>query len=360
MDLCIKRRESIRTHPCRDCITCLGKEAIPALIQALRDDNAKIREESAMVLTTLGSQASEAVSALIETVKDRDPVVRHTAAWALGKIGPAAKPAIPVLGEALRDSEPRVRVSAAFALSRLDPDRTPAMVDHLIHALEDADARSSAMVALETIGPPANAAASKLSDFVKKAPDKWHRAFAARALAKVDPNSKTISLLLGALKDMDVHVRIYAAHGLHDVGPSATAAIDPLIESLREEDKNLRARSAWALGAIGPKARAAVIPLTRTLKDTDPEVRNSAACALARIDERKTPTMVKRLLTALKDEDVEVRAHAVSCLGEIGPPAKATLPQLTEALNDKPEVLLNARAAIKKIDPHLAKRLGIP
>lgn len=342
-------------------LTCLGKQAVPALIHALKDDNAKIREEVAMVLTALESQASEAVPALIEALKDREPGVREAAACALSKIGSAAKAAVPALTEALRDGKTRVQVGAALALSTLDPDRTPAMVNHLIQALEDGDARSSAMVALEAIGPLARAAAPQLGDFLQKAPNKWDRAFAARSLAKVDPSPKTISLLIGALKDKDVCVRIYAAHGLHDIGPSAAAAIDPLIESLREDDKNLRARSAWALGAIGSKARAAIIPLTSALNDADPEVRNRAAYALARIDQERTPAMVNRLLAALKDKDIEVRADAAFSLGEIGSSAKEALSQLIEALMDKAEVRLNANAAIKKISAanRQGKRKGV-
>lgn len=334
-----------------DVLRCLGRPAVPALCNALKDNDERLRRNAAAVLTLLETQAEAAVPALIEAVNDRSPRVRSQAASALREIGPKAKPAIPVLIEALKDEDPEVRVNAASALGRLDPDRTPAMVKRLIEALADKEVRNSVILELAFFGPSAKAAAAQLSDLLKKDPDRWVRAFAALTLAEVDPKSTTISLLIGALKDEDAIVRNYAAQGLHVIGPPASDAMNPLIELLQDEDKNVRSMAAWALGAIGSKAKPAVTSLTKALEDSAPEVRNSAATALALIDRAKAPSMVNKLLAALKDKDIEVRADAAFSLGEIGLPAKAALPQLIELSKDKPAVRLKARAAIKKIEP---------
>jgi HEAT repeat protein len=55
--------------------------------------------------------AKDAVPAMIETLKDKDTGVRKSAALALGLIGPAAKDAVPALIEALKDGDPGDRRS---------------------------------------------------------------------------------------------------------------------------------------------------------------------------------------------------------------------------------------------------------
>jgi HEAT repeat protein len=60
--------------------------AIPAVIAALKDNDASVRNEAALALLNLGSAASEAVPALTETLKDPDGVVRASAAKAIDRI----------------------------------------------------------------------------------------------------------------------------------------------------------------------------------------------------------------------------------------------------------------------------------
>ena len=62
-----------------------------------------------------------AVPALIEALRDDDGGVRAGAAAALGEIGPAAAAAVPALTEALRDAKGEVRVRVAGALGEIGP-----------------------------------------------------------------------------------------------------------------------------------------------------------------------------------------------------------------------------------------------
>ncbi|MEM4762284.1 MAG: HEAT repeat domain-containing protein, partial [Thermofilum sp.] len=62
-------------------------------------------------------KAREAVPLLIEGLKDRKPEIRSMAAWALGEIGD--RRAVSALERALEDKAPEVRREAVVALSKL-------------------------------------------------------------------------------------------------------------------------------------------------------------------------------------------------------------------------------------------------
>ncbi|MFH1724305.1 MAG: HEAT repeat domain-containing protein [Elusimicrobiota bacterium] len=89
--------------------------------QALRDEDADVREDAPRALGSIGPAAKVAVPALAEALGDEDARVRRGAAWALGLIGPAAKATVPALAEALRDADWNVREDAARALGRIGP-----------------------------------------------------------------------------------------------------------------------------------------------------------------------------------------------------------------------------------------------
>lgn len=67
----------------------------------------------------------EALPEVINSLKDKDAEVRWNAAIALGYYGEAAKEAIPALQAAQRDHDVRVHEGATKALSRIDPQRFP-------------------------------------------------------------------------------------------------------------------------------------------------------------------------------------------------------------------------------------------
>ena len=93
---------------------------------------------------------------------------------------------------------------------------------------------------------------------------------------------------------------------------------------------------------------AVVRRLIDALKDSDPEVRQNLAAALAKIG---TPS-VEPLISALKDGVPERRAGAAYALALIGQPARAALPALLGALDDKEiEVRRQASYAISRLVP---------
>jgi len=101
------------------------RNAIPPLVDALRDENAEVRAEAAFGLMGFYSPpAREAIPALSAAfARDPDRQVRINAARALGLMGPVARDAVPVLRAGLRDEDERIRAVAAEALQTIEPRR---------------------------------------------------------------------------------------------------------------------------------------------------------------------------------------------------------------------------------------------
>jgi HEAT repeat protein len=111
--------------------------AIPLLEKALKDDTAPgVRAEAAVALADVG--AREALPALLVAVEDDDAHVRQMALSALGEL--ADPRAAPRLERALRDSRPEVRYQAVIAFARVARDDGPAVATALARALDDDDA----------------------------------------------------------------------------------------------------------------------------------------------------------------------------------------------------------------------------
>src|SRR6266436_172939 len=88
----------------REAITAMGalkvKDAVPDLIAALKDKDAKVRAKAAESLWSVGgADTAEAIPALLPLLNDKDISVRLSTAGALGQIGPEAKAAVPALKE---------------------------------------------------------------------------------------------------------------------------------------------------------------------------------------------------------------------------------------------------------------------
>jgi len=87
----------------------------PALLQALRGDNACIRAEAAHGLMAYGQAGVQA--ALIRAGRDRDPHVRMWAAFSLGEVGGEA--ALPVLRDLENDPRDFVAAMAVEAVVKI-------------------------------------------------------------------------------------------------------------------------------------------------------------------------------------------------------------------------------------------------
>jgi HEAT repeat protein len=67
-----------------------AERAVPALVEALRDENGYVRRDAAYALGKLGAEAKSAVPALLAARKGRERSVRKAVDEALKKIDPGA------------------------------------------------------------------------------------------------------------------------------------------------------------------------------------------------------------------------------------------------------------------------------
>src|SRR5262249_17780758 len=100
-------------------------EVVMALRAALReaalsDLDQTVRALAGEAITQLDTQAPAQVPALLEALSNDEAAVRFGAAHALGDLKAAARPALGALTQALQDRDLGVRVQAARALWRID------------------------------------------------------------------------------------------------------------------------------------------------------------------------------------------------------------------------------------------------
>ena len=194
------------------------KEALPALLPMLGDNNINTRR---ITILLLGRAGEEAVPHLREALKDPAPNLRWTAASSLGNLGPAAKKAIPELIDlAVGDTNITVRRMSMFAVVRIQP---------------------------EEVGP--------LFDKIKKHPDDKIRqsAYQIFNFNKQIPAKVAVPILVDGLKDKIARIRQVCALNLGRFGPAAKSAIEPLTAALNDPDPQVRTLAQSALRQIQGK-----------------------------------------------------------------------------------------------------------
>jgi len=278
----------------------------------------------------------ELLSALLQAVNDENSKVRLEAIYAFGIL--ARPPLTPEqhaqLVKALDHYDPPIRAAAARAIGR---QKFPDTGDALVKAVNDSNAevRFAAMRALGAIKETrAVTALTEQFGYYKKGEGAWS---ALDALAQIG-SSASVPLFRERLKDKDPFMRRAAAEGLGRANDAESADELERMQTL-DDSPMVRAASAFALQKLGRNTVARLIDAMGNEKVT-----SQGQEYLVELGPPYSSVIAPRL----QDPDPAVRAAIADVLGVIGD--ASTLAALDAATKDRdPEVAAAAKRAIARI-----------
>eukprot|EP00930_Biecheleria_cincta_P001911 TRINITY_DN102996_c0_g1_i1.p1 TRINITY_DN102996_c0_g1~~TRINITY_DN102996_c0_g1_i1.p1 ORF type:complete len:1072 (+),score=148.58 TRINITY_DN102996_c0_g1_i1:37-3252(+) len=288
-------------------------QAVPALIKALSDSEAKVRASAARTLERLGDFAASAAPALLEKLADEDLETRMAAVAALGQVVGSPVPGLSALFKVACDDEECVRVVAVKTIASIGSKPADLMViPSLMGCLEDTstDVRHAAA-----------------------------EAFGQSRLMLVQPFSTlqdAMSALAAKLQDSEICVRSAAASSLGLFGHMMQDnVLSKLTAALEDSHQKVRCAALYSLGYLGPRSLSTIDRMMLALADPDAIVREAAAKAVSSISKHDSEVHL-RVIEALakrglSDPCSEVQAVLAGCLAEM---SRHFLPASLEDFND--------------------------
>src|SRR5829696_4471436 len=279
---------------------------------------------------------AELVSALLQAVDDDNAKVRLDAIYAVGVIGraPLAPDHVARLAKALDHYDPAVRAGAARVIARVLAADT---AEALLKAVNDsqAEVRYAAIRALGAIRETrAIGALTEQLAYYKKGEGAWS---ALEALARI-ASPASVPLFRQRLQDKDPYLRRAAMEGVGRTGDAASADALERAASL-DESAMVRLAAVFALQKLGRNYAARIVDLMASAK-----VIPQAQEYLLELGPSMSPTLVPRL----QEPDTDVREAVADVLGTIGD--AAVIPALEAASKDRdPSVASAAKRAILRL-----------
>ena len=381
---------------------------IDDLIFSLRNDEShKVRMEIIRALERIGGQANKTVPALIEALGDQNWEIRWSAAGALTSFGKKSAMAVPELVGLLRDSEDYVRNAALSTLGKMGPISVAAMMDEVAKPLdysedqlfmriicirslgalgakamvsvplliknsthEDINVRLEAVIALRKIGgddsmPGEIGWLAEPDEMIwPKVGPKMEGNFLMFAEAKQMVIYAIVDTLLQSIDDPDQRVSYAAIKGVANFGKKALPVKDKLVDYMNRGSPVIRRVAIDTLANMGEEADDVIPDLVTALSDFDVNVQWAAIQAL-RVkgnkavpeliymleydDDLLTPNILKtfaeigneakdavnNLLVILEHDNPQYRALAAEALGEIGEPSKQIINSLESLRGDE-------------------------
>ena len=227
-------------HQAAMALRMIGPESRAVLEEAIQDADPAVRAAAAEAMAGVGA---EALTPLTSALEDADPAVRGAAAVSLGSLG---KPAIPALTQAVADQDENVRTIVIGSLGRVGPDA----IDVLAEAMNDPNpmVASAAVTAMASSG---SAAVVKLIGALERAET---REAAVVALGRIGPSAKpSLTSLAKTIRDPELKVRLAVVTALEMIDPRAAI---PILKKA-QDDETIRDAASAVLGRIDPEAKAA-------------------------------------------------------------------------------------------------------
>lgn len=300
------------------------RTTLKALIERLKDTDARVRAEAVTALGILDSplltfadtapiSPQTVMDELSRMVVDRDTTVRLAAIRALAPgFGPpgTAIPPPQALAEGLKDEAAQNRVAAISGLNRCNQGLDPwlPILFQLAEQDPDASVRNQSETTIgQAFKPPAITAA-------------------------------VVPYLRGRLASKDAEIRGLAVTVLGTLNADSRPAIPDLLRVLNEppgpdgipsqapsQSDGLAHATILALGKIAPnssRAKEVIAALTEVVRKGPPRRHASAAWALRKFDDAAEPA-VPVLITLIKeappDDPFERKAASIEALGRIAP-----------------------------------------
>ncbi len=351
-----------------------GGDGVPYIIKAWKKNtDVESRCRLASVIEGVGPEAADMVPYLLEELDAIDELRVSCAAMALGGIGPAAAPAVERLGDLLRASDYSTQASLLYALGGIG-EASASQVQLIKEAVEREQTSAIALKALSRMG---EAGVHAIEPWMESE-SAQQRLWAAEVLSGMPPKDVSMVLdpLAKLLRDKDPRVRIQAAKALGGAGSDALPVYQNIVHALRDSDEEVREAVVQALIRIGPVGGKELI---NALTDKYWYSREGAARVIGTFSSL-AETAKSNLITALNDSNVKVRVAVINALtilgpsitndmilqlrsnqlyrkfggarvlGNIGPPARAALPDLQKLLQDRDALVRKeAQDAILKI-----------
>lgn len=316
------------------------------------------KREATYHLSKLGEGAKDALPALIQALGDNDKQVWSNAIAALANLGPAAEPAIPVLLESMDSKKGRsarrmyerqqVLLRSAFVLSRIGAPAIPALKEAL-----KGDDTGKRIGAAKALGGMQAAGAVAVPDLISNLNhgDQELRREVVDALASI--GVPAVKQLIQALSSPEKKIREGAAESLGQIGRVAGEAAGPLLV-MAEKDQDMVARAAalGSLSRVNASPEKAVPLLLAAIRSNDEPLRHAATNALL-ISRAYKERAVPALTGDLNNADQGRRTLAAQILGRMHAGAKAAVPKLIESAKKEPGEPAYSSALAQIGDPAL-------
>ena len=277
-------------------------ELTSSLLQAVDDDNAKVRLEAiyATGIIARAPLADADVQRLIKALDHYDPAVRAAAARVAGRL--KVKEAGDALIKAINDSQSEVRFAAMRALGAIREPRAVAALTEQLAYYKKGEGAWSAVDALAQIGSPASVPVlrERLQD-----KDPFVRRAAAEGLGRAGDTASLEVFEKTVTTDDSLMVRLAPAFALQKLGRNYMARIVDLMNG------KTFAQGQEYLIELGPQTVPTVVP---RLQDPEPGLREALADVLGVIG---NDTTVAALEPVTKDRDASVAAAAKRAIARL-------------------------------------------
>jgi HEAT repeat protein len=278
------------------------RSAIPALLDALKDQYFTVRASAALALGNIGD--ARVIHSLLPLLKDTDDKVRSAACIAIAKFRDPST-FDDITNVLLDDPMIEVRQSAVRALG---DTKHPAAIPFLMEALRDSfwwfergQAITDLLTAIEKMGP------AVVEPLIEALGDKEGtvRKYAALVLGNLG-DIRAIEELGMALYDLHHEVGEEAAEALVKFG---SKAVDILIESLNHPEAAIREHAVVALGKIQDDRVAPV--LIEMLQDPERTVKMQTMQALAKLRDQRAIPALQEIASNRADRELSALAKQV-------------------------------------------------